>query len=396
MPRIPHFLALLGLLAPAGAYGQVLSPPEILDARLRELQQKHFSDLKRAAAEMGAHSFPYRLCFSRTLDLDEEQQRRSDQRSIRFDKMNGQTVLAITANYFASYSAELMSQEERARRTLHDVITPILTAAIPAVADEAQVESFAVEIAHHVRRKVLGVTHENPENVALVLPAAAARQLMAAATPDERESALLQGQLFVNRQAVAALVPSRPVAAAAPLTVTKVAGPSSASVPRAAEVSPDMLQSLQTRHQADLDRLVRELDQQAHFVAYAPPAFIAFRHGAYLQLSVKTTLPEAPVSQYQLAALAFDEHIAHLIRPVLAALKTPCDFEGIDFSTSVGAAGAPGGNGTAVEFLFTAESLSSYRNFDLTGQGLIQAGVVLINGERVGLELQAAEAVRGK
>jgi len=107
---------------------------------------------------------------------------------------------------------------------------------------------------------------------------------------------------------------------------------------------------------------------------------------------MKTMLSEAAtVSQYQAAALAFDEHIAHLIRPVLAAMKGRPDFDGIDFSTSVRVAGAPEGSGTAVEFIFTADNLSNYRNFDLTGQELIKTGVVLINGERVGLELQYAE-----
>jgi len=33
-----------------------------------------------------------------------------------------------------------------------------------------------------------------------------------------------------------------------------------------------------------------------------------------------------------------------------------------------------------------------YEQYDITGQQLINAGFVLINGERVGLELQAAEA----
>ncbi|HCC55693.1 MAG TPA: hypothetical protein DEQ47_00230 [Solibacterales bacterium] len=410
----------MGLIAAGSAFGQVLSPPEIRDPRLRELQQKHLPDLERVAAEIAAHSFPYRLYFSRTLDLNEDQQRRSDQRSIRFDTFHDQTVLEITANYYASYSAELMPREERASRTLADVITPMLKAAIPALANEVKVQSFAVEISHHVRRKVLGVSHESPENIAFVLSSRGARQLMAATTPGEQEAALMQGQLFVNRQLIAGWGEndlSSTAERSATLAAAKVAGPWNGTLPpalgemrRAAvtalptktparvatqahpEISSDALRSLQGAHQADLDRLVRELDQQAHFIAYAAPTFIAFRNGVYLQLSMKTMLSEAAtVSQYQAAALAFDEHIAHLIRPVLAALKGRPDFDGIDFSTSVRVAGAPEGSGTAVEFIFTADNLSNYRNFDLTGQELIKTGVVLINGERVGLELQYAE-----
>ena len=64
--------------------------------------------------------------------------------------------------------------------------------------------------------------------------------------------------------------------------------------------------------------MIKSLDKEAHFVPYAPPTFIGFRQGAYLQLSITTQL-DAPAgtSRYKLAALAFDEHISHLIRPVL-------------------------------------------------------------------------------
>ena len=46
----------------------------------------------------------------------------------------------------------------------------------------------------------------------------------------------------------------------------------------------------------------------------------------------------------------------------------------------------------AVEFFLPLESLRCYESFDCTGQQLINAGAVLINGERVSLDLQTAEA----
>ncbi len=62
---------------------------------------------------------------------------------------------------------------------------------------------------------------------------------------------------------------------------------------------------------------MKELDSQAHFVSYAPPKFVAFRQGIYLELSLNSTLPaSAAGSRYKLAATAFDDHVAHLIRPL--------------------------------------------------------------------------------
>src|SRR4029077_4297457 len=126
--------------------------------------------------------------FSRALDLNEEQQQRSDQRSIRFDKFRTQTVLEITANYYASYSAELMQKEQRASQTLRDVIVPMLERAVPALIQEEKLQGFGFEISHHVRRKVLGVGAEYPENVAFILPRDAAQRYMATGSSAEKES----------------------------------------------------------------------------------------------------------------------------------------------------------------------------------------------------------------
>src|SRR5471030_3073747 len=371
MRRTRNSIAAVCFATFAGAgFAQVLSPPEIQDLDMRALQEKHLTELKNVGVAISAHRFPYRLYFSRALDLNEQQQQRQDQRAIRFDKFRNQTVLEITANYYASYSAELMQKEERALRTMQDVMVPILQAAVPAVGQEEKLQAFALEISHHVRKKVLGVSTENAENVGFILPRLSARLLIAATTPGEQQAALMQGMLFVD---------GKPVAGWSGGNAGVVAVSKPQPLPPAAS-------------QETLDRLVRELDKEAHFVAYAPPAFIEFHKGKYLELSITTTLRETePGSQYRVAALAFDEHVAHLIRPVLASLKTRPDFDGIDFSASVRLAGGAGTSAEAVEFIFPTAALLCYEQYDCTGQQLINQSFVLINGERVSLDLQNAE-----
>lgn len=397
---------------------------------MRELQQKHLTDLKTVARSISSHAFPYRLYFSRTLDLSEEKTQRSDQRSIRFEKFRNQTVVEITANYYASYPADVMKKEERARRTIDDVMVPMLEAAVPVLAQEEKLQAFAFEVSHHLRRKVLGVGAEGMENVAFILPRAAALRLISASTQGEKEAALMEGLLYVdgkpvdgwghaasetaaeNKAEPAATLPDAKPAPVAGVQATQPGVTSSVAAPpstpganqdpglpviieaaRQHDASRESLQKLGSVHQETLVRLVRELDKEAHFVSYAPPTFIEFHKGAYLELSMTTTLKESePGSQYRAAALAFDEHVAHLIRPVLAAFKTRPDFDGIDFSTSVRAAGAAGAGTVAVEFIFPIAALMCYQQYDCTGQQLINQGFVLINGERVSLDLQSAEA----
>ena len=389
---------LTGSLTVAALLAQVVSPPEIRDPELRELQEKHFAELKAAAVAIASHQFPYRFYFSRTLDLDQDQQKTRDQRSIQFAKYGHQTVVQITGNYYAAYSDELMKREERARRTFEDVMLPLLRAEVAQLSDEPKLQGFALEISHHVRKKVLGVSGEHPENVVLVIPKAAALRLIAAPDEPTQAMALEEGTLFINGEAATIWgrmttdAPTAPVAAPppaqapAPVPPAVVVKPAPAPTVAAPEPTPEALKGLQTAYQETLDKMVRELDQTAHFVSYAPPVFVNFHKGIYLQLSIATTIqsPE-PSSRYRAAALAFDEHIAHLIRPVLACFKESAQFAGIDFSTTVKPAGQ------AVEYIFDMANLHCYAQFDCTGQQIVNSGFVLINGERVTLDLEAAE-----
>lgn len=67
---------------------------------------------------------------SPTLDLDQAEQQRSSQRSIRFDRYDDKTVLAITENYYAAYSADKINGDSRARQSFLQVVLPILKIAV--------------------------------------------------------------------------------------------------------------------------------------------------------------------------------------------------------------------------------------------------------------------------
>lgn len=420
---------LMLILACVAGRAQVLAPEEIHDPQLRALQQKYRNELKQIVGAAAAHNFPYHFYFSRKLDLEEKDQKHNDQRAIQFDRYQGRVVVKITGNYFVSYSAELLKPQERARMTYESVMLPLLQAAVHAMEKAEEPQAFALEISHHVRKKVLGVSSESVENVVLVLPKASAQRVVAATDPAVRQAAVQEGETFLNaapisfwprpedevaQEAAPKTEPdARPAKQAAPAAIAttppeptvsprlmreiglpggaaKIA-PASAEEAPSRDSSPEGIKELQKSYQATLDKAVQELESQAHFVRYAPPAFIPFHNGLYLQLSVTTTVADAAGgSQYRLAALAFDEHIAHLIRPALAYFKDRTDFDGIDFSTTV-RAGADG-NPLAVEFIFPLKLLAAYASFDTTGQQLIDGGYVLINGERVSLNLQAAEA----
>lgn len=410
-------VALIGSILSCRA--QVLSPPEIIDPGMRALQQKHLPELKAAAVDISSHEYPYRFVLSRTLDITERQEQFTDQRSIRFSDFQGRTVLQVTGNYFAAYSDRYMNQTERVKRTYLDVVLPILRATAPRLQNEVQLTGFAIEISHHVLKQVIGVPVERPENVALIVPRAAVSKAIMSTDMNDEIAVLKESTVYVDGSPVAlwpdqntasspVVAPVSSAAPAKPAAVTLVssvlpAKPTAVeplpvpTPPPAHDLSVEALQRQQVPYQELLDRIERELDIQAHFVSYAPPALIAFHNASYLQLSITTTLaPFDSGSQYRVAALAFDRHISHLVRPVLALFKQDPEFEGVVFSSTVKVPGSTAESTLtqSVEFFLPFSSLRRFEQFDITGQQLIDSGFVLINGERVGLELQNAEAER--
>jgi hypothetical protein len=415
----------LWLILIISATAQVIPPTEIKEPELRSLQERNMDALKQLGADILALPTDYPFYLSRKLDLDEAKQKWADQRSIRFDHYKGKVVLEITGNYFAAYSAEKLNPDQRARETFLRIVEPILKAAVTHFQNNASVQAYAFEISHHVLGKVQSVAVERPENLVVVIPQQAAIRLATAADPSAQQSALLQAEIFLNAkpetiwlsgegpQLAQQAPPEDPSASSSSATAEVVHGsedteklPSPVHVPTlkpvkpadppkpARDTSPSALSALQSTFKPILDSMVKELDPQAHFVAYTAPNFIAFRGGAYLELSINTNLAEPPTaSRYRLAALAFDDDVAHLLRPVLGYLKDDSQFDGIGFSANLHLAGklTAGQSSQAVEFFFPFSALRCYERYDCTGQQLIDAGTVLINGERVSLDLQIAE-----
>jgi hypothetical protein len=416
-------LAALLLSVASFAAGQALTPAEVKNPQMRALQEKYFQQLQAVGGEIQGHIFPYPFYFSRVLDLELAQQERADQRSLRFDNYGGMTVVELTGNYFGSYSMELVSKSHRALRTFQDVMLPILEVAVAGLKDNPDIEGFAMEISHHVRGKTMGQNVERPENLVLALSKDAAVRLVSAKNENDRQAALLDGRFFFNGEPFILYLsdhaaeeaakqigePSAPGASAAKDSGTAKSATSSVSaantrpgahaatapppVAPLRDTSAEALAKMQSAYQKMMDVVVKELDPQAHFVSYAPPAMVAFRKTAYLEFSVNTTLPAAAGSRYKMAALAFDSHISHVVRPMMAYFKGDLDFDGIAFSTTIHQQDKPAAaqGSEAVEFFFPVEALRCYESFDCTGQQLIDQGAVLINGERVSLDLQMAE-----
>jgi hypothetical protein len=282
----------------------------------------------------------------------------------------------------------------------------------------------------------MGMPIERPENLMVYFPQAAAVKLVNAKNNLAQQGALLDADVLLNAkqlniwltdeeqpateerapldsEAAGTIAPparatvvdknaANPAHSASdaanqpdPKPATPPPGSGSPAPSPVRDSSPQALAALQSSIQGASNHMLKELEPEAHFVTYAPPAFISFHHQVYLELSMTTALAESSdSSRYKLAALAFDEHISPLIRRVLAYFPDGQNFDGISFSTTVHSRTKPGGPAPkplSVEFFFPLESLRRYESYDCTGQQLITDGIVLINGERAGLDLELAQ-----
>src|SRR5271165_3067960 len=355
--RLAVLMVALGMTAPLVA--QVVTPVELSDPKAQQLQQRHLKTLMAIGREIEDHKFPYPFYFSRVLDVDLSKMQAADQRSIRFDIYKNQTVLEITGNNYAAYSADRMDSYARLKETFQQVVMPLLQAEAPHFPDDSEFSAFAIEVSHHVRQKVMGITSEVPENITVIIPVPVAQKLVDAKNDDQKQAAILEAQVFLNSQPFSLWLQegapteewkernSPEPAKKQSVVETAVVAPDPAesnrpsvsanlmkTSPRAMRIfTQDDLSNLQRHNEDAISRMTKDLDAEAHFLPYAAPSFIGFRQGAYLQLSISTRLQTAAgTSRYKLAALAFDDHVSHLVRAVLNYFPPDADFDGIDFS----------------------------------------------------------------
>lgn len=418
---VPMFLAVGAVSLCCAA--QILPVSQVEDPSARLLQRKYSSQLEQIAADTMKIHFPYHFYLNPALDVDEARQKQLPQGSIHFDRFEDQIVLEMTGNYYVSYSAPAVNANQRARQTFKDVVFPLLRVATTHVDRTIPFDGYAFEIAHHVRAKVMGINTENSENLMLLIPRNVAERLMQNSDMETQQAALLESKIYLNGQPLALWLAgdeapaevkdhylaaykraADPPPAPEPETGTKLTvnprllgeprfPPLGTKPPRNPEedTSPGRMARLQITYQSTLDKLVHDLNEQARFVAYAPPNFVPFHEGAYLQLNMSTELsPPAGPSQYRIAALAFDGQVAHVLRAVSKYFHDNPQFEGIDFSTTVHQEVQP--NAESVEFIVPFSALVCYEKYDCTGQELINRSMVLVNGERVTLDLERAES----
>jgi hypothetical protein len=428
-----------------------VNPAEILNPRLKAAQSAYFPQIKALYDDINNTHFPFTFALGRYVGLDPAKQAGSDSRGIEFVIFHDRMILKISGNYNAAYSAERMTQNERANRTFSEVIAPILLLVSKTIPADVQCDGIGFEISYHVRTQAKNFDYEGKEILVTILDRPDVAAFATATNNSQRQEILnhsdiyLDGKEFglslegaapvdldtLDRSGPSQALPQRPVTQSVLATrpgsspanpPIKLVGikpqsqldnfkrtgqlsapeqlnseptplPVTVSSDAAVALTADDADKLQSKYQSQLDALAKEGLEKHHFVDYAPPSFVIYRNQIVLQLTLRNTnhFSQDSTSIYKRAAQSFDLFLATKLKDILDKIPADASFEGFDITILNQFGSDPHSSSEAVEFICPRVALRNFVNADITNQQLIDQSIVLVNGVRIALNLQLVE-----
>jgi hypothetical protein len=408
---------LLLLFGPVRSFAQV-SPAEILNPRLKALEQTHLGKLIAINQTVPLLTYPFPFSLNRYVGSDPKSPTGVDGRGLEFVNFHDQVVLKVTGNYQAAFDADRLTANQRSSRVFTDVVYQVLEV-LPGyfkAADEFDAVGF--EICYHVRRKAAPYEYEGKEILVAVLSKADALRYAKAPTDSERQEVLNRSEIFLNGKPFGlALGGSEPLDVATlqrsvkqPANQRGVSSPSSdpASFSRTGQDESATSETASTqvpvRTRADAERLETKYKSQLdalaaagltnyHFVQYAPPSLAVFRNQIVLQLTLRNpnTFDKEATSIYKRAARSFDLFLAPQLKAILEHIPEDAELGGLDITVLNDLTGTTGHSSEAVEFVCPLRAMRKFADADITNQELINQSVILVNGVRINLNLQQVE-----
>jgi hypothetical protein len=442
---------LAGLCVCAGArpaHAQI-SPAEITDPHLKAAEMNYYSQLLSLARAVNALKMPFPLQLSPFVGLDPSQQPEADSRGLAFVHFQDQLLLKISGNYNAAYSAQHLTENQRAGQTLSSVIAPILSQVAKYIPEDVACDGIGFEIAYHVRTSSQNFDYEGKEILVVVFTPADAFAFAGAGSDSARQEILNRSQIYLDGKpfglalgqqnpfdlevigksvpagkgrAVSAkatraeaaadsnlvnskFIPPRAQSAVQPSSTSPAAPggyhiaadlPATPAVAAGSSVPPATTadaERLQSQFQAQLDALTSVGQAKFHFVDYDPPSFVVYRNQVVLQMTLRDTLHFSADSGsiYKRAAQSFDLFLALELKDLLDKVPVEAFFDGYDITVLNQLGSDPHASSEAIEFISPRRALRQFADADITNQQLMDESIVLVNGVRIALNLQTAE-----
>ncbi len=405
------------LMVMTSAFAQV-SPVEIVNPKLKADELRYLPQMQMLQQAITAteFSFPFRL--ARYPNAKAGNRASLDANGIEFVYFQHSVVLKISGVYKAAYNSTQLSENERASRTLQDVVVPILRLVTQQIPPAVDCEGIGFEIIYNTRDANKVYDYEGQEVLTAVFGRDDAFAYVKATADTERQQILNRSEIFVdgkdfglapgqhdplNVQALERSVPQqeRDVASSTPASTPTVVVSRAAVSPsvsdataksplKAPPTSTDTMR-LQALFQTQLNAIMKEDGTKFHLVEHPAPSFEAYGGQTVLHLTMDNTLSfDAHTSSiYKRAAQSFDVFLAPELNSLLDVLPASAEFDALEFSIINRVTG--GQASETVQYICPLNSIHSFVENKISSQDLINQSIVLVNGVRIGLNLQLVE-----
>ena len=439
-----EFLACAVLfLSASSAFGQV-SPAEILNPKLKAAEQKYLPQLESLRRTIDETRFPFPFVLTRYVGSDSEKGL-VDTRGLEFVNFQERMLLKVSGHYNAAFNSEQLTQNQRADRTLQDVVVPILQLMRKQFPGGLDCDGIGFEIAYHTRATKQSYEYEGKEMMVVVFSVEDAFAFLTVAGNEARQAIINRSQVFADGKEFALALGARdpldleelgrgdseerrgsssaaprsgyssgaprdnpPAAPASPASpdranrrepsppVASSAAPavvaSGSPTAPAAESARDEADRLQAKYQSQLDSLTKASAEKLHFVDYAPPSIAVYHDAVVLQVSLRNpqAFDKGTSSIYKRAAQSLDLFLAPELKALVPILPADPSISALDFSI-LNHLGSEKDSSEAIEFICPTKAVASFIRDEITSQDLANQSVVLVNGVRIALNLQLVE-----
>lgn len=398
------------------AFGQV-SPTEVSNPRAKADEQKYLPQLVSLQKAIGGAQFPFTFRLARYLDSKPGQRAALDSNGIEFVYFQDKVVLKVSAFYRVAFNSMKVTQNGRASQTLQDAVLPVLRLIAEQMPENYDYDAIGFEILYDARDSGRSYDFEGHEVLTIVFGRDDAFALAKATSNAERQDILNRSDIFVNsKQFELALDQSDPLniqtldrpaarptlerASYTPARVSHVAtAPASASpdvsdaqaVQVAESSSPELNAiGLQRKLQAEVNAVRDGQSASMQSEDTLHPSLETSGGQKELHYTLQNTLSFERVqsSIYKRAAESFDLFLAPELKDISKTVPANAPVDALHFSV-LNRLGAE--KNETIEYICPMDSMRSFVENKITTQDLINKSIVLVNGVRIGLDLEKVE-----
>jgi hypothetical protein len=405
---------LVGVVAGSAAsasFAQV-NPGEIVNPRSRAIEQRYLAKLTSLNRSIGETKFPMSFRLARYIEATSGHAA-LDTNGIEFIVFRNQVVLKISGIYGAAFDSKQLGENDRAARVFEGAVVPMLRRVAANLPQSVECDGIGFEVIYETRDTNREFDFAGREVLSLVLNRDDAFAIAGANDGRRWQEILDRSDVYVSGKPVVlrldpSEIPEREIAA---VSVDKPVAPTKllTSLPVKAIPNTDVadypvgVAAPADPKASDAIRLQEQFGAQAKAVLDTEmdklhpdpgtsPQFETEGDQVRLHFTIRNPLQfEASTSSiYKRAARSFDLFLAPELKSVVRKLPAIAGLNAYQFSV-LNTIHDRNESSEVVDYICPVDALHSFIDNRITSQQLINQSTVLVNGIRIGIDLEIVE-----